>query len=655
MRKRYRAQNLYKTTLVDPIAAIWAGDWDTVFQIKVEDTPSTDLTEWFIMVDYNDVDKRDLIKFHNVSGTTFYYYRKDRDLLWNGSSAIRHDPGSFVQINVVYEYHKHLYENIDDFWYIEDFWTNNFKAYGGIIDTPWGQATISDTSFTDIADGTRYVFFDYADNTFKLLASTSWYYWVSVATVIIASWDISSITDTRPMVMPVRYDPDVFAIWDDGELKLINNTTISDATTASAGRVRLGTLTDHADQTAWAVVVQTSNLVKTPDWTPANDKNKVPILNASWRIDDFVSSHIKYPYIWTSTGSANAYVVAAISGFTAYTTWYPFTFTSNFANTAAATINIGGIWVKSIKTSDGYGLLPGMISSWMVCVLVYNGTDMVLLNPVYPSINKYNAVIWETISANNALRYWISWWETVSFSWDDSTINVWYIWFSTTYTSTWQWFSLSTWWMLSSITVSLKKVWTPTWTLTLKVSTAANGSSDISVSSNTISEASLTTSFTDQVFTFDGLYLPAGTYYFWIVDNRAPNSSNYSVSELNSAGGYAGWVAYRIDSTDSWTTSTYDHQFSIEMEWETTTKLYKTDARSSYTIWFVWFAAEWWNADDSIRVDYILSRSMSWLTPASDYYLSDTAWAISTSAWTNSRKVWLAMSATDLWINLFWT
>jgi hypothetical protein len=37
---------------------------------------------------------------------------------------------------VVKEFVEHLFENVDDFGYIEDFENDDIKVYGGYVDTP---------------------------------------------------------------------------------------------------------------------------------------------------------------------------------------------------------------------------------------------------------------------------------------------------------------------------------------------------------------------------------------------------------------------------------------------------------------------------------------------------------------------------------------
>lgn len=83
----------------------------------------------------------------------------------------------------------------------------------------------------------------------------------------------------------------------------------------------------------------------------------------------------------TSTGSANAYLLALDAAITAaYTTGATYKFKANFANTGAATININSIGVKTIKNRDGTDIISGQIASGALTVVQYDGTYMQLLS-----------------------------------------------------------------------------------------------------------------------------------------------------------------------------------------------------------------------------------------------------------------------------------
>lgn len=85
----------------------------------------------------------------------------------------------------------------------------------------------------------------------------------------------------------------------------------------------------------------------------------------------------------TSTGSSNAYVVTLTNVPAALVKGQMYSFLSNFANTAAATVNINSLGVKTIKKQGGAtDLASGDIASGMLVTVIYDGTNMIMVNPV---------------------------------------------------------------------------------------------------------------------------------------------------------------------------------------------------------------------------------------------------------------------------------
>lgn len=83
-----------------------------------------------------------------------------------------------------------------------------------------------------------------------------------------------------------------------------------------------------------------------------------------------------------STGSSNAYVVTYAPVPSALVTGQHYPFIANFANTAAATLNINSIGAKAIKKQGGTALVSGDIVNGAVVDTVYDGTNMQMLSQV---------------------------------------------------------------------------------------------------------------------------------------------------------------------------------------------------------------------------------------------------------------------------------
>jgi len=88
-------------------------------------------------------------------------------------------------------------------------------------------------------------------------------------------------------------------------------------------------------------------------------------------------------------GTVDAITATFSPAFTAYTANMRFRFTAAGANTVAApTIAVDGLLAKTIKKLTGAALVAGDIAgSGHVCDCVYNGTDVILLNPAPGTIS----------------------------------------------------------------------------------------------------------------------------------------------------------------------------------------------------------------------------------------------------------------------------
>lgn len=261
---------------------------------------------------------------------------------------------------------------------------------------------------------------------------------------------------------------------------------------------------------------------------------------------------------------------------------------------------------------------------------------------------------WENLVAWNPVRYWLSWsWQTITVAWNGNSFDI--AWATSDAWGVWQSFTLSNAWNVISISVRMRKWWTPTWTLTAYIYNPWDLTNALFISTNTISESALTWSFTQQTFNFSN-YLPAWVYRVRIWTSRAVDAINKAQIEYNWSNVYAWWDIYIINNVNSRTLVTSPNRdlrfvLTVNATWETTTSIYKTTASDIYKASFIWFSRETTSLWQTAKVDTIVSRQQSWLTAFSDYFLWNTAWTISTSAWTVSKKVWKALSATEIAIN----
>lgn len=191
MKGRYTVQDAYRARItadVSPISA--SGDPLTEFEIKISTLPID--TEWRLILDYNDATKRDKVYFHRVSGSSIYYYRKNRS-----NPTVLHEENAYIQMNNFAERFNYGFDNTDDFGLILDMWTNKAQILWGLVDIGDGVVDVDSTAITTLVDGTHYAVLDYADTTLKFVSAYDITTHLLVGQVVVLASDITSRVDKR--------------------------------------------------------------------------------------------------------------------------------------------------------------------------------------------------------------------------------------------------------------------------------------------------------------------------------------------------------------------------------------------------------------------------------------------------------------------------
>ncbi|MEN6332248.1 MAG: hypothetical protein ABFD57_09695 [Smithella sp.] len=122
----------------------------------------------------------------------------------------------------------------------------------------------------------------------------------------------------------------------------------------------------------------------TPDKAITNQ-----ILQAIKRISNYYS---------VTTGSDNVYMLTLSPEPDAYIEGMPIMFKASFSNTDVATLNINGLGAKALKKNIIDALEPGDIQANKIYIVIYDGTNIQVLNP---SITNHNIKsITATVNAN---------------------------------------------------------------------------------------------------------------------------------------------------------------------------------------------------------------------------------------------------------------
>ncbi len=80
-------------------------------------------------------------------------------------------------------------------------------------------------------------------------------------------------------------------------------------------------------------------------------------------------------------GSTDDYAITLAPALAAYQTGIEIRFKAATANTGAATLNVNGLGAKTIVKAVSTTLANNDILANMYCVVVYDGTNFVLMNP----------------------------------------------------------------------------------------------------------------------------------------------------------------------------------------------------------------------------------------------------------------------------------
>ena len=83
-------------------------------------------------------------------------------------------------------------------------------------------------------------------------------------------------------------------------------------------------------------------------------------------------------------GVVNAYAITLNPAPTVYVAGMIISFYANSSNTGACTININGLGPKSIRKRANIVLVANDILNGMVCLLIYDGTNFKIMNPIVP-------------------------------------------------------------------------------------------------------------------------------------------------------------------------------------------------------------------------------------------------------------------------------
>ncbi len=307
MRSRNLTQSFFSTRLAYEVPPVIASDWPlTVYTMSLETPPASN--SWWVILDYENVEKRDIIYYHSKSGNQLSFYKKDRGISPStAGTGVQHLQWASVVVHDVAEYLNSILTNSSDMWYTEKWynWTSplaikvfwwQYSIYTGSL------LTVLDTVINLDANSVYTVVLDLTTNTIigKKNDNVVWINQVQFSTVTTNGTTITSIVDIRPEIFRYKFWDNFEINWS-WELSIVNlaigTSEIADlaVTNAKLAELSVGTskiqdrsITNIKIQTNptfsgnVAVIWWTIQLDEATPTTPAPNKANIFVKDLLW-------------------------------------------------------------------------------------------------------------------------------------------------------------------------------------------------------------------------------------------------------------------------------------------------------------------------------------------------------------------------------------
>jgi hypothetical protein len=137
-----------------------------------------------------------------------------------------------------------------------------------------------------------------------------------------------------------------------------------------------------SDVTSWSTTAASNNSAPPDGWPEGQAPSSVNDCAREQMRATVKEFQINAVKVLASVAGTNTITGSMTPDLTAYSTGMIVVFTPANDNTGAATINIDSLGAKSIVKEDGKALVSGDLQASTAHVLVYDGTNFVVLNPM---------------------------------------------------------------------------------------------------------------------------------------------------------------------------------------------------------------------------------------------------------------------------------
>lgn len=364
-----------------------------------------------------------------------------------------------------------------------------------------------------------------------------------------------------------------------------------------------------------------------------------------------------------SAVGTDAYAITIAPAITAYTTGMKFRFKADVANTGACTLAVSGLSALAIKKLNDQDLVTGDIEVGQIVEVVYDGTDFQMQSQTAQLIGDGSALTGIIMTTSLVAGEAITQGKPVFISRGTEEKEVYNAGITNFGVNNWGDITANTKMAISftvgavdivasKVAVSLGKAGSPTDNVTLSIQANSAGSpSGTPLASVTFDGSTLPVTQDFQTKTFSAsTVLTASTAYFLVMERvNAVDPVNYY--KLGAAGG----SNVNKYNGSAWSGASYGSHMTITSIY-TSGKAYLTNAAVSTMVQsFLGFASATVATGETLTIKTVgIDSLQSGLTVGNVYYLADSYGGIQTSAGSNSRKVGIAISTTQILITNIW-
>lgn len=272
MKSQFRAINRFiskvkSTSSIDWISSSWT------FQVEDISVAGFSLPQWastyFVTADFAQTGKEEIFRIVNTAWDVLTYDK--RIPVW-GYVKPAHTAWASIRVNDVADILNEMSDNIDNFGDINQIsGTQTISVWWGVFNNSGivyniASQTFIVTSGQLIDNSTNYVHFDLLTRLFVISASSTYWNWVCVASIVVAGGVIWTITDLRPGFSSAYWPfPSqtgnawkvLYTDWSTTSWQTVS-TVLPNASTTVAGKVEVAT---QAQVNAWTSVGETGAIL----------------------------------------------------------------------------------------------------------------------------------------------------------------------------------------------------------------------------------------------------------------------------------------------------------------------------------------------------------------------------------------------------------